>query len=185
MFSFCSTDSFCLVGSHSHRFFCVRISDGAVMWETRLGGRIEATSALSAIHKLIVVGKFIKKSELVTWRVISFFCCIFAICIYSTVWICWSTLSMMPPCIFELDIHTCSAGQSLTELFLTILSGWLGLSSSAVNHVPLHTVRLQIICEMVCFWLLVPLVAWWREHGLCNWKNLAMDGQTVQCVLSC
>ena len=78
------------------------------MWETRLGGRIEATSALSAIHKLIVVGKFIKKSGLVTWRMISFFCCIYAICFYSTVWICWSTLSMMPPCIFELDTHLLS-----------------------------------------------------------------------------
>ena len=67
VFSFCSTDSFCLIGSHSHRFFCVRISDGVVMWETRLGGRIEATSALSVIHKLIVVGKFIGVVELLAW----------------------------------------------------------------------------------------------------------------------
>ena len=65
-FRFCSTDSFCLIGSHSHRFLCVRISDGLVMWETRLGGRIEATCALSVIHKLIVVGKFIEVLELLS-----------------------------------------------------------------------------------------------------------------------
>ena len=51
------------------------------MWETRLGGRIEASSALSVIHKLIVVGKFIGVLELLIWQVINFLCCIFAICI--------------------------------------------------------------------------------------------------------
>lgn len=35
------------IGSHSHVFMCIRLSDGKVLWESRLGDRIESSAALS------------------------------------------------------------------------------------------------------------------------------------------
>lgn len=35
------------IGSHSHVFMCIRLRDGKVLWESRLGDRIESSAALS------------------------------------------------------------------------------------------------------------------------------------------
>ena len=45
------------IGSHSYLFMSVSLSNGEVLWHTRLGGRIESSACLSRCGKLIVVGK--------------------------------------------------------------------------------------------------------------------------------
>ena len=45
------------IGSHGHVFMCIRLSDGEVLWERRVGDRIESSAALSACGRYIVVGK--------------------------------------------------------------------------------------------------------------------------------
>ena len=46
-----------LVGSHSYLFMAVSLSDGAILWRTRLGGRIESSACLSYCGKVVAVGK--------------------------------------------------------------------------------------------------------------------------------
>lgn len=46
------------IGSHSHVFMCIRLSDGKVLWESRLGDRIESSAALSLCGRYVVVGKY-------------------------------------------------------------------------------------------------------------------------------
>lgn len=45
------------IGSHSCLFVAVSLTNGAVLWSTRLGGRIESSACLSRCGKLVVVGK--------------------------------------------------------------------------------------------------------------------------------
>lgn len=45
------------IGSHSYLFMSVSLSNGEVLWQIRLGGRIESSACLSRCGKLIVVGK--------------------------------------------------------------------------------------------------------------------------------
>ena len=45
------------IGSHSHMFICIRLSDGKVLWESRLGDRIESSAALSLCGRYVIVGK--------------------------------------------------------------------------------------------------------------------------------
>ena len=45
------------IGSHGHVFMCIRLSDGEVLWERRVGDRIESSAALSLRGKYVVVGK--------------------------------------------------------------------------------------------------------------------------------
>lgn len=45
------------IGSHSHIFMCIRLSDGEILWERRLGDRLESSAALSACGRLVIVGK--------------------------------------------------------------------------------------------------------------------------------
>ena len=45
------------IGSHGHVFMCIRLSDGEVLWERRVGDRIESSAALSLCGKYVVVGK--------------------------------------------------------------------------------------------------------------------------------
>ncbi|XP_022797527.1 acyl-CoA synthetase family member 4-like, partial [Stylophora pistillata] len=44
------------IGSHSHVFMCIRLSDGKVLWESRLGDRIESSAALSLCGRYVIVG---------------------------------------------------------------------------------------------------------------------------------
>ena len=45
------------IGSHGHVFMCIRLSDGEILWERRVGDRIESSAALSACGRYVVVGK--------------------------------------------------------------------------------------------------------------------------------
>ena len=45
------------IGSHSYTFMCSRLSDGKVLWESRLGDRIESSAALSLCGRYVIVGK--------------------------------------------------------------------------------------------------------------------------------
>ena len=45
------------IGSHSYKFMCSRLSDGKVLWESRLGDRIESSAALSLCGRYVIVGK--------------------------------------------------------------------------------------------------------------------------------
>lgn len=44
------------IGSHAHVFMCIRLSDGEVLWERRVGDRIESSAALSVCGKFVTVG---------------------------------------------------------------------------------------------------------------------------------
>ncbi|XP_028400135.1 beta-alanine-activating enzyme-like isoform X2 [Dendronephthya gigantea] len=44
------------IGSHSHLFLSVILSNGEVLWRTRLGDRIESSGCLSLCGQLVVVG---------------------------------------------------------------------------------------------------------------------------------
>lgn len=46
------------IGSHSHLFMSVALSNGDIIWKTRLGGRVESSSCLSLCGQMIVVGEF-------------------------------------------------------------------------------------------------------------------------------
>ena len=46
-----------LIGSHSHKFMSIRLQDGVVIWSTTVGGRIEATAAVSSQHGVVFVGQ--------------------------------------------------------------------------------------------------------------------------------
>ena len=45
------------VGSHGHVFMAVRLSDGHVIWEREVGGRVESSAVLSACGTYVIVGK--------------------------------------------------------------------------------------------------------------------------------
>ena len=45
------------IGSHSYTFMCSRLSDGKVLWESRLEDRIESSAALSVCGRYVIVGK--------------------------------------------------------------------------------------------------------------------------------
>ena len=47
------------IGSHGHMFMCIRLSDGKVLWESRVGDRIESSAALSMCGKYVIVGKIL------------------------------------------------------------------------------------------------------------------------------
>lgn len=47
------------IGSHGHVFMCIRLSDGKVLWESRVGDRIESSAALSKCGKHIIVGEVV------------------------------------------------------------------------------------------------------------------------------
>ena len=51
----CEGEAF--ISSHGHVFMCIRLSDGEVLWERRVGDRIESSAALSLCGKYVVVGK--------------------------------------------------------------------------------------------------------------------------------
>ncbi|XP_076467763.1 beta-alanine-activating enzyme-like [Babylonia areolata] len=44
------------IGSHSHRFFAVDLSSGAVLWSVELGDRVESSACLSPCGRRVVVG---------------------------------------------------------------------------------------------------------------------------------
>ncbi|XP_067948492.1 beta-alanine-activating enzyme-like isoform X2 [Watersipora subatra] len=44
------------IGSHSHKFFSLRLEDGSVLWSATLGDRIEATATVSLEHNHVYVG---------------------------------------------------------------------------------------------------------------------------------
>ena len=45
------------IGSHSHVFMCIRLSDGKVLWESRVGNRIESSAAISTCGRYVIVGE--------------------------------------------------------------------------------------------------------------------------------
>ena len=45
------------IGSHGHVFLCIRLSDGKVLWESRMGDRIESSAALSKCGRHVIVGE--------------------------------------------------------------------------------------------------------------------------------
>ena len=45
------------IGSHGHVFMCIRLNDGKVLWESRVGDRIESSAALSICSRYVIVGK--------------------------------------------------------------------------------------------------------------------------------
>ena len=45
------------IGSHGHVFMCIRLSDGKVLWESRVGDRIESSAALSVCGRYVIVGE--------------------------------------------------------------------------------------------------------------------------------
>ena len=45
------------IGSHGHVFMCIRLNDGKVLWESRVGDRIESSAALSMCGRYVIVGK--------------------------------------------------------------------------------------------------------------------------------
>ena len=45
------------IGSHGHVFMCIRLSDGKVLWESRVGDRIESSAALSICGRFVIVGE--------------------------------------------------------------------------------------------------------------------------------
>ena len=59
------SDGEAFIGSHSHAFMCIRLSDGKVLWESRLGDRIESSAAVSLCGRYIIVGKvlYVLKSK--------------------------------------------------------------------------------------------------------------------------
>lgn len=50
------------LGSHAHIFKAVRLSDGRVLWETRVGDRIESSATISQCGSFVIVGKLKKHS---------------------------------------------------------------------------------------------------------------------------
>lgn len=47
-----------IIGSHSHRIQALDLTSGSLVWERVLGGRIEASAAVSRCGSLVVVGWF-------------------------------------------------------------------------------------------------------------------------------
>ena len=45
------------IGSHGHVFMCIRFSDGKVLWESKVGDRIESSAALSICGQFVIVGE--------------------------------------------------------------------------------------------------------------------------------
>lgn len=45
------------IGSHGHVFMCIRLSDGKVLWESRVGDRIESSAVLSKCGRYVIVGE--------------------------------------------------------------------------------------------------------------------------------
>ena len=45
------------IGSHGHVFMCIRLSDGKVLWESRVGDRIESSAAVSKCGRYVIVGE--------------------------------------------------------------------------------------------------------------------------------
>ena len=45
------------IGSHGHVFMCIRLGDGKVLWESRVGDRIESSAALSMCGRYVLVGE--------------------------------------------------------------------------------------------------------------------------------
>lgn len=52
------------IGSHGHVFMCIRLSDGEVLWESRVGDRIESSAVLSMCGKYVIVGKVFVFTEI-------------------------------------------------------------------------------------------------------------------------
>jgi hypothetical protein len=50
-----------LIGSHAHNFACLDASTGATIWECEVGGRIEATAAVTRDGDKVVVGCYDRK----------------------------------------------------------------------------------------------------------------------------
>lgn len=48
-----------IIGSHSHRIQALDLISGSLVWERVLGGRIEASAAVSHCGSLVVVGQFL------------------------------------------------------------------------------------------------------------------------------
>lgn len=48
-----------IIGSHSHRVQALDLISGSLVWERVLGGRIEASAAVSHCGSLVVVGQFL------------------------------------------------------------------------------------------------------------------------------
>ena len=54
------------IGSHSrHMFMCIRLNDDKVLWESRLGDRIESSAVLSFCGRYVIVSKVLYIGKLV------------------------------------------------------------------------------------------------------------------------
>lgn len=49
-----------IIGSHSHRVQALDLISGSLVWERVLGGRVEASAAVSRCGSLVVVGQFLR-----------------------------------------------------------------------------------------------------------------------------
>ncbi|KAK1413394.1 hypothetical protein QVD17_35166 [Tagetes erecta] len=49
-------DMFVYIGSHSHKFVCIKASSGFVQWEVQLEGRVECSAAILGDFSMVVVG---------------------------------------------------------------------------------------------------------------------------------
>ncbi|KAM7272379.1 hypothetical protein ACFE04_027042 [Oxalis oulophora] len=49
-------DIYLFIGSHSHKFLCVNAKSGSVLWEIKLGGRVECSAAIVGDFSQVVVG---------------------------------------------------------------------------------------------------------------------------------
>ncbi|CAI0395229.1 unnamed protein product [Linum tenue] len=49
-------DVYLLIGSHSHKFICLNAKSGSVLWEVKLGGRIECSAVIIVDYSQVVVG---------------------------------------------------------------------------------------------------------------------------------
>lgn len=57
VFSHGTSEGEVFIGSHGHVFMCIRLNDGKVLWESRVGDRIESSAALSICGRYVIVGK--------------------------------------------------------------------------------------------------------------------------------
>lgn len=58
------------IGSHSHRMQALDLDTGNLLWERVLGGRIEASAAVSQCGRLVVIGQY-----LLSWNPVEIFYC--------------------------------------------------------------------------------------------------------------
>lgn len=52
----CGEHCVAYIGSHSHRFLAIKLDDGRILWDTKLGDRVESSACLSRDGQKIIVG---------------------------------------------------------------------------------------------------------------------------------